>query len=114
MIRNLFRLGVLAWMASVAYRQLSSVNPAQIKKHMEVVGSDGAHVGTVDHLAVKLTKSDPDAAGVHHILPLDSVASIADGKLTLHFSAAEARQKQQAIAAREGVGSIGRSPGMAS
>lgn len=35
-----------------------------IRKHMEVVGSDGKHVGTVDHLEgvrLKLTKSDPNA-----------------------------------------------------
>ena len=39
-----------------------------IKQHMEVLGSDGAHVGTVDHLeggdVIKLAKDDPDAGGV--------------------------------------------------
>ena len=41
------------------------VAPVMIKEHMEVVGADGVHVGTVDHLEgsdqVKLTKDDPDA-----------------------------------------------------
>ena len=38
------------------------VAPMTIKEHMEVLGSDGVHVGTVDHLEgrdqVKLTKDD--------------------------------------------------------
>ena len=50
------------------------VAPISIKEHMEVVGSDGVHVGTVDHLegrdTVKLTKDDPDAGGEHHLIPL--------------------------------------------
>ena len=41
------------------------VAPVMIKEHMEVIGSDGVHVGTVDHLEgrdlVQLTKDDPDA-----------------------------------------------------
>jgi hypothetical protein len=39
------------------------VAPVMIKEHMEVLGSDDVHVGTVDHLEgrdlVKLTKDDP-------------------------------------------------------
>src|SRR4051794_5153168 len=47
------------------------VAPMMIKEHMEVLGSDGVHVGTVDHLEgqdqMKLTKTDPDADGEHHL-----------------------------------------------
>jgi hypothetical protein len=50
------------------------VAPMTIKEHMEVLGSDDVHVGTVDHLEgrdqVKLTKDDPDAGGEHHFIPL--------------------------------------------
>ena len=50
------------------------VAPVTIKEHMEVLGSDGVHVGTVDHLEgrdqVKLTKHDPDAGGEHHFIRL--------------------------------------------
>ena len=50
------------------------VAPTMIKEHMEVLGSDGVHVGTVDHMegadAVKLAKDDPDAGGEHHFIPL--------------------------------------------
>lgn len=48
------------------------MNTDQIREHMEVIGSDGAHVGTVDHLEgtdrIKLTKDD-SADGEHHFIP---------------------------------------------
>jgi hypothetical protein len=48
--------------------------PMLIKKHMEVLGSDGVHVGTVDHMKgadeIKLTKDDPDGGGEDHYIPL--------------------------------------------
>jgi hypothetical protein len=50
------------------------VVPMLIKESMEVLGSDGAHVGTVDHMEgedeIKLTKNDPDADGEDHYIPL--------------------------------------------
>ncbi|MGB7774195.1 MAG: DUF2171 domain-containing protein, partial [Pseudolabrys sp.] len=40
---------------------------------MEVLGSDGARVGTAEYLEgsdkIKLTKSDPKSGGQHHIIP---------------------------------------------
>ncbi len=49
-------------------------NKTDIKEHMEVLGSDGQHVGTVDYLEgssdIKLTKSDPKSGGQHHLIPL--------------------------------------------
>ena len=49
-------------------------NRSDIKEHMEVLGSDGQHVGTVDYLEgssdIKLTKSDPKSGGQHHLIPL--------------------------------------------
>ncbi len=99
MLRSLFRLGVLSWLATQAYKRVNQpmVDPSAIKKHMEVLGSDNIHVGMVDHLAIKLTKSDPGAHGMHHIIPIDNVASTAGGKLVLNITAAEAAQKQQAV-----------------
>jgi hypothetical protein len=51
--------------------------PSDIKEHMEVLGSDGQHVGTVDHLEgsnqIKLTRKDPKAGGTHHLIPTDWV-----------------------------------------
>jgi hypothetical protein len=47
---------------------------------MAVFGSDGEHVGTVDHMEgpnkIKLTKNDPAAYGHHHLIPLDWVHSV--------------------------------------
>ena len=59
---------------------------------MEVVGSDGAHVGIVDHLdgeRIKLTRHDSNADGKHHFLPLSSVASVGEF-VTLSMSASDA------------------------
>lgn len=52
---------------------------AKLKEHMEVVGSDGAHVGTIDHIngdRIKLTKLDVNAAKMHHEIPVAWVASV--------------------------------------
>ena len=68
------------------------VDVAQIREHAEVLGSDGAHVGTVDHVdkgEIKLTKSDAASGGLHHYIPLDFVHSIADGKVHLDRPAEE-------------------------
>ena len=53
---------------------------SDIKEHMEILGSDGQHVGVVDHMDVgnqiKVAKKDPAAAGKHHFIPLDWVAKV--------------------------------------
>ena len=67
------------------------VQSSQVNPHMEVVGSDGVHVGTVDHVdgdRIKLQRKD-SADGVHHYLPLSSVASV-DAKVHLTSTAAAA------------------------
>ncbi|AXK82436.1 DUF2171 domain-containing protein [Pseudolabrys taiwanensis] len=76
------------------------VNTQQIKEHMEVCGSDGAHVGTVDHLdgaRIKLTKDDPKSGGKHHLIPVDWVDEI-DEKVHLKKSAKDAMAQWQAAA----------------
>jgi hypothetical protein len=60
---------------------------------MEVVGSDGSHVGTVDKVKgdrILLTKNDRDAGGVHHSIPSRWIKTV-DGKVTLSKSADEAK-----------------------
>jgi hypothetical protein len=53
-----------------------------IKEHMEVLGSDGKHVGTVDHVEgadkIKLAKSDPQSGGQHHLIPFTLVQRVDD------------------------------------
>lgn len=54
---------------------------SQVREHMEVVGSDGEHVGTVDEVEgnrIKLTKSDPQSDGDHHYISADDVESVDD------------------------------------
>lgn len=68
---------------------------SKINEHMEVVGSDGGHVGTVDHLdgqRIKLTKTDPAAGGQHHYIHVDSIADVGD-KVTLNRTASEAQDE---------------------
>lgn len=66
----------------------------RVTEHMEVVGSDGQHVGTVDKVRdgrIVLTKSDPSAGGHHHSIPCGWLESV-DDKVILNKSAEEAMQ----------------------
>lgn len=65
----------------------------RVSEHMEVLGSDGEHVGTVDRVRgdrILLTKSDADADGRHHSIPSRWIASV-DDKVSLTKTAEEAR-----------------------
>ncbi|MBD0272748.1 MAG: DUF2171 domain-containing protein [Acetobacteraceae bacterium] len=68
---------------------------SQIGEHMEVVGDDGEHVGTVDKVEgnrIKLAKrDDPTGSGEHYYLPLGAVAAVQDGKVKLMMPAGAAR-----------------------
>lgn len=73
-----------------------------IKEHMEVIGADGVHVGTVDHVdgeRIKLTKADSGAqiegatgqhAQHHHYISLGLVAEIEGDKVRLSATGANA------------------------
>ncbi len=67
-----------------------------ISKHMEVVGSDGEHVGTVDHAesadCVVLTGDDPEAGGKPHIISAEWVDYV-DSKVHLNKSSQRALQE---------------------
>ena len=72
------------------------VDATQIPEHAEVVGSDGAHVGTVDHVdkgEIKLTKKDPEAGGLHHYIPVDFVQSVEGGTVRLDRPAEEVKRE---------------------
>jgi hypothetical protein len=68
----------------------------EVKEHMEVVGSDGKHVGTVDKVEgqrIKLTKNDsgpPGHKGHHHFLEAKLVAGVDGGKVKLSAAADKA------------------------
>ena len=67
-----------------------------IKEHMEVIGADGVHLGTVDHVEgdlIKLTKADSGEGsheGHHHTLPIGLVAEVEGDQVRLSATAANA------------------------
>ena len=65
-----------------------------IKENMEVLGSDGVHVGTVEHMegveVVRLAKEDPEAGGEPQYIPLAWVKHV-EMKVHLNQPGAEAK-----------------------
>lgn len=71
-----------------------------IEDNMDVVGSDGGHIGTVDHLdgsKIKLKKNDSVSGGQHHFVPMDWIKSV-EGKVMLQIPAAEAMNRWSDVA----------------
>ncbi len=70
---------------------------SQIREHMEVIGADGVHVGTVDKVEgdrIKLTKKDSGAGfeggtheGHHHFISQGLVAGIEGDQVRLSANA---------------------------
>ncbi len=68
---------------------------SRLTKGMEVVGSDGQHVGFIDHVdgtTMKLKRMDPASGGQQHLLPTDLVKSV-DKRVVLSIAAAEAKKR---------------------
>jgi hypothetical protein len=69
----------------------------RIREHMEVIGADGRHVGTVDHLeaggSIKLARSDPDSGGQHHWIPGDWVSDVEGGRVRLSMPRDEVQRQ---------------------
>lgn len=61
----------------------------EIREHMEVIGADGVHVGTVDKVdgdRIKLTRADSGQGshqGHHHFVPLGLVADVEGERVRL-------------------------------
>lgn len=71
------------------------VNTSNIREHMEVFGSCGNRLGTVDHVqgnSIKLTKNDPQAGGQHHFIPVDWVQSV-DSAVRLNKDCGQAKRE---------------------
>ena len=65
------------------------IQPSEIREHMDVVGSDGGHVGRVDKVMgdeIELTKLDLAAGLKHHMIPITWVETIQDDKLCLNMT----------------------------
>jgi len=69
-------------------------NLSDIREHMEVIGADGVHIGTVDRVEgdrIKLTRQDSGEGshrGHHHYVPGGLVADIEGDKVRLSATAA--------------------------
>ena len=64
----------------------------QIREHMEVIGADGTHLGTVDHVEgdrIKLIRADSGVAhqGHHHYIPRGLIAGVEGDKVRLSANA---------------------------
>jgi hypothetical protein len=80
---------------------------SQIKEHMNVIGADGVHVGTVDHVEgdrIKLTKKDSGAdveegqgshAGHHHYISKGLIADVEGDTVRLSANADVAVQFEE-------------------
>ena len=68
-----------------------------IREHMEVIGADGVHVGTVDQIEgdrIKLTKQENTQGhqGHHHYIPLGLVAEVEGDRGRLSATGANAAE----------------------
>jgi hypothetical protein len=72
------------------------MSDSRVKEHMEVIGADGVHVGTVDKVVsgrIKLTRADSGEGsheGHHHFIALGLVAEVEGQKVRLSANASVA------------------------
>ena len=74
----------------------AAVDTSQIRERMEVIGSDGKHVGIVDGVEgdqIKLARNDPSSGGQHHYVPVGQVDAVV---VRLAQTADDARRQWQA------------------
>ena len=72
------------------------IDVGSIREHMEVVGSDGEHVGRVDHVMgqeIELAKLDLGSGFKHHLIPVSWVDRIEENKLRLTLTKDEAKAR---------------------
>src|SRR5690606_4910537 len=77
-------------------RRRTMTDTGKISEHMEIIGADGVHVGTVDKVEgdrIKLTKKDGGEGshrGHHHFISTGLVAGVEGDKVRLSANAAVA------------------------
>jgi hypothetical protein len=72
------------------------VDTALIKEHLEVVGSDGEHVGRVDHVhgdQIELAKLDLGSGFKHHMIPVSWVEYVDDDQVRLSLTKDDAKAR---------------------
>ena len=78
---------------------MSDHDHSNIREHMTVIGADGVHVGTVDHIEgerIKLTRTDSPSTeegqgAKHHYIPAGLVASVEGDTVRLSATAQNAQ-----------------------
>lgn len=70
------------------------IDLSQIREHMEIIGADGVHLGTVDGVEgnrIKLVKADSGSHGDHHhYLSAGLIASVEGNQVRLSATGANA------------------------
>jgi hypothetical protein len=70
------------------------VDLSQVREHMEIIGADGVHIGTVDKVEgkrIKMTKADSGSHGDHHhYLSEGLVAAVEGNQVRLSATGASA------------------------
>jgi hypothetical protein len=72
------------------------IQASQIREHMEVVGSDGGHVGRVDHVVgqeIELSKLDLSSGLKHHMIPISWVDRIEEDEVRLNRTKEAAKRE---------------------
>ena len=72
------------------------INSADIKEHLEVLGSDGGHVGRVDPVLgdqIELAKLDLAGGFKHHLIPVSWVQRVDDKHVHLSITKDEAKER---------------------
>lgn len=70
------------------------IDRSLITEHLEVLGSDGGHVGRVDRLQgedIELTKLDLGSGLRHHLIPVSWVETVDDKHVHLRLTKDEAK-----------------------
>jgi hypothetical protein len=65
------------------------IQTSEIREHMEVVGSDGGHVGKVDKVMgteIELSKLDFGSGFKHHMIPVTWVDHVEKDKVFLNMT----------------------------
>jgi hypothetical protein len=72
------------------------IDASQIREHQEVVGSDGGHVGRVDHVVggeIELAKLDLGSGLKHHLIPVTWVDHVDDDAVHLNLTKDDAKAR---------------------
>src|SRR5947209_907221 len=77
----------IVFIPNQAQRETDMADLSRIREHMEVIGADGVHVGTVDKLdgeRLKLIKADSGShSSHHHYVSVGLIADIEGDKIRL-------------------------------